>query len=87
MGEVFGPVGFADAFRRFDPREEQYTWWSNRGRAWDNNTGWRIDYHVTTPGLAERVKAVEIYKDERFSDHAPLTLEYEMRPPRREPAA
>jgi exodeoxyribonuclease-3 len=77
MDQVFGPFGLADAFRRFDPREEQYTWWSNRGQAWANNTGWRIDYHVTTPGLAERVKAVDIYKDERFSDHAPLTLEYD----------
>jgi exodeoxyribonuclease-3 len=77
MDQVFGPFGLADAFRRFDPREEQYTWWSNRGQAWANNTGWRIDYHVTTPGLAERVTAVDIYKDERFSDHAPLTLEYD----------
>ena len=77
MSEVFGPVGLADAFRQFEPGEHQYTWWSNRGRAWDNNTGWRIDYHVTTPGLAERVTGVDIYKDERFSDHAPLTLEYD----------
>jgi len=76
MDEIFGPVGLADAFRRFEPGEEQYTWWSNRGRAWDNNTGWRIDYQVTTPAMADRVRAVEIYKDERFSDHAPLTLEY-----------
>jgi exodeoxyribonuclease-3 len=77
MDQVFGDWGLADAFRRFDPREEQYTWWSNRGRAWDNNTGWRIDYHVTTPGLADKVTGVEIYKDERFSDHAPLVLEYD----------
>ncbi len=83
MGEVFGAVGLRDAFRDFDPREEQYTWWSNRGRAWDNNTGWRIDYHVTTPGLADRVTAVDIYKDERFSDHAPLTLEYDFEVPTR----
>ncbi len=84
MGELFGAVGLADAFRLVDPGEDQYTWWSNRGRAWDNNTGWRIDYHVTTPALAERVRAVEIYKDERFSDHAPLTLEYDYEIPRRE---
>ncbi len=83
MSEVFGPVGFSDAFRQFEPREEQYTWWSNRGQAWANNTGWRIDYQVTTPGLAERVTAVDIYKDERFSDHAPLTLEYEFEVPGR----
>lgn len=83
MDEVFGDVGLADAFRRFDPREEQYTWWSNRGQAWANNTGWRIDYHVTTPALADKVTGVEIYKDERFSDHAPLTLEYDYALPER----
>lgn len=87
MSEVFGPVGFADAFRLFEPGEHHYTWWSNRGRAWDNNTGWRIDYHVTTPALAGRVRAVDIYKDERFSDHAPLTLEYDYEIPSREPPA
>lgn len=84
MGQVFGEVGLADAFRQFEPGEHQYTWWSNRGQAWANNTGWRIDYHVTTPGLAERVTAVDIYKDERFSDHAPLTLEYDYDLPARE---
>jgi exodeoxyribonuclease-3 len=77
MDEVFGPVGMADAFRHVDQREEQYTWWSNRGRAWDNNTGWRIDYHVTTPHMAKLARKAEIYKDERFSDHAPLTLDYD----------
>ncbi len=77
MDELFGPVGMADAFRHVDPREEQYTWWSNRGRAWDNNTGWRIDYHVTTPALAQKAIRAEIYKDERFSDHAPLIMDYE----------
>lgn len=82
MTEVFGPVGLRDAFRQFEPGEHQYTWWSNRGRAWDNNTGWRIDYHVTTPGLAERVRSVDIYKDQRFSDHAPLTLEYDFQFPK-----
>ena len=84
MSEVFGAVGLADAFRRFEPAEHQYTWWSNRGQAWANNTGWRIDYHVTTPGLADRVTGVEIYKDERFSDHAPLSLSYDFAPPERQ---
>ncbi len=83
MDEVFGEVGMADAFRAVDPREEQYTWWSNRGRAWDNNTGWRIDYHVTTPDLAEKATRVEIYKDERFSDHAPLIMDYDFELPSR----
>ncbi|MEE8496202.1 MAG: exodeoxyribonuclease III [Xanthomonadales bacterium] len=77
MDELFGPVGLTDAFRQVDPREERYTWWSNRGRAWDNNTGWRIDYQVTTPALARKAIRAEIYKDERFSDHAPLIMDYE----------
>ena len=54
-----------------------YSWWSNRGQAWANNTGWRIDYQVTTPGLAGKVLATDIYRDERFSDHAPFTVDYD----------
>ena len=54
-----------------------YTWWSNRGRAWDNNVGWRIDYHAVTPGLKNKVKNSAIYRDERFSDHAPVTMDYD----------
>ena len=54
----------------------QYTWWSNRGRAWDNNVGWRIDYQVITSDLADKVQHVDIYKDQRFSDHAPLVIDY-----------
>ncbi len=76
MDEVFGPIGLHDAFRIVDPQPDRYTWWSNRGRAWDNNVGWRIDYHVVSASLAERVQAADIYVDERFSDHAPLTLDY-----------
>ncbi len=81
---MFGEVGMADAFRRADPSEDQYTWWSNRGRAWDNNTGWRIDYQVTTPGLADKTHRVEIYKEARFSDHAPLIMDYLFEFPGRE---
>lgn len=77
MDAVFGPVGLHDAFRRVDPRPGQYTWWSNRGRAWDNNVGWRIDYHVTSAAPADSVQAARIYKDQRFSDHAPLILDYD----------
>ncbi len=76
MSELFGKFGWVDAFRVVDPREEQYTWWSNRGQAWANNTGWRIDYQVVTPGVAAAARAADIYRDERFSDHAPLTLDY-----------
>ncbi len=77
MDELFGPAGFVDAFRVADPRPDQYTWWSNRGRAWEKNVGWRIDYQVVTPGIAGRIKAAKIYKDKRFSDHAPLIMDYD----------
>jgi len=75
-----GDAGFADAFRVINQEDEQYTWWSNRGQAWANNTGWRIDYHVITKNLVDKVKPGSdvIYKDERFSDHAPLILEYDL---------
>ena len=77
LDELFGNMGFLDAFRLKNQLEEQYTWWSNRGQAWEKNAGWRYDYQVITPGLAHHVKAVDIYKDIRFSDHAPLLIEYE----------
>ena len=77
LDRVFGEVGFVDAFRAVDPRPEQYTWWSNRGQAWAKNVGWRIDYQIATPKLASRARAASIYKDERFSDHAPLVMDYE----------
>ena len=77
MDELFGPAGFVDAFRVVNDKEDQYTWWSNRGQAWAKNVGWRIDYQVITPGLAGKVLAESIYKDERFSDHAPLIIDYD----------
>lgn len=77
MDRLFGPLGFVDAFRVVNQEADQYTWWSNRGQAWAKNVGWRIDYQVITPGLKERVRKVAIYKDERFSDHAPLTIDYD----------
>jgi exodeoxyribonuclease-3 len=76
LSRVFDEVGFVDVHRRIDTRPEQYTWWSNRGQAWAKNVGWRIDYHVATPGIAAKASAVSIYKDERFSDHAPLIIDY-----------
>lgn len=77
LDKVFQKYGFVDAFRRVDQRADQYTWWSNRGRAWDNNVGWRIDYQVTTPHFKNKIKKAHIYKDERFSDHAPLVIDYD----------
>jgi exodeoxyribonuclease-3 len=60
-----------------DARPEQYTWWSNRGQAWAKNVGWRIDYQIATPGLAATATRAAIYKKQRFSDHAPLTIDYD----------
>jgi exodeoxyribonuclease-3 len=72
LDELFGPLGFVDAFREINQQDGEYTWWSNRGQARANNVGWRIDYHVITPGLKDSVKTVSVYKDKWFSDHAPL---------------
>ena len=77
LDKVFGPMGMVDGFRVVDQRPDRYTWWSNRGRAWENNVGWRIDYHVTTPKIAETITAADIYMEEKFSDHAPLILDYD----------
>lgn len=76
LTRVFDEQGWVDVFRLLDPRPGQYTWWSNRGQAWAKNVGWRIDYQIATPGVAARAKHVTIYKTRRFSDHAPLVIEY-----------
>lgn len=68
---------FIDVFRKIDQSPEQYTWWSNRGQAWAKNVGWRIDYQITTPSIADKATSVSIYKQERFSDHAPLIIDYD----------
>ena len=68
--------GWLDAFRLVNQDSEQYTWWSNRGQAWAKNVGWRIDYQIISAGLEDKVVATSIYKDERFSDHAPLLVDY-----------
>ncbi|MEO1421440.1 MAG: exodeoxyribonuclease III [Pseudomonadota bacterium] len=77
MDVLFNETKYVDSFRELEQEPHQYTWWSNRGQAWANNTGWRIDYQVTTPGLAGKVLATDIYRDERFSDHAPFTVDYD----------
>ena len=77
LDELFGPVGYVDAFRVVNPNPDQYTWWSNRGRARENNVGWRLDYLVVTPGLAERIRGESVYREERFSDHAPLRMDFD----------
>lgn len=78
LDRLFDEEGFVDAFREVDQRPEQYTWWSNRGRAWDNNVGWRIDYQVVTPGLKAAVRDASIYTRKRYSDHAPLIVDYDI---------
>jgi exodeoxyribonuclease III len=75
---LLGPLGYIDAFRILEPGPHHYTWWSNFGRAWDNNSGWRIDYQIITPALKNTLKSTRIYKEKRFSDHAPLILEYDI---------
>lgn len=78
LTKVFDELGWVDVYRRLHPNATDacYTWWSNRGQAWAKNVGWRIDYQIATPGIAATAKYASIYKDERFSDHAPLTIDY-----------
>ena len=78
LDTLFNDVGYLDVFREINQEEEQYTWWSNRGQAWAKNVGWRIDYHVATPNLKQKIQRASIYKNERFSDHAPLTIDYDL---------
>jgi len=76
LDELFGPRGFIDCFRQINAEPDQYTWWSNRGQAWAKNVGWRIDYQIGSAGLDGTARRAEIYKDQRFSDHAPLSMDY-----------
>jgi exodeoxyribonuclease-3 len=77
LDTVFEEDGWIDAFRALNPAPDQYTWWSNRGQAWAKNVGWRIDYQIISPALKQTLRSASIYKDERFSDHAPLTIDYD----------
>ena len=78
LSHVFDEVGWVDVYRRLHPETtgECYTWWSSRGQAWAKNVGWRIDYQIATPGIAARATAASVWKETRFSDHAPLTIDY-----------
>jgi len=78
MDKLLTRGGLVDVFRTLNPHPEQYTWWSNRGQAWAKNVGWRIDYHLATPGLAALARRERIYLDQRFSDHAPLIIDYDL---------
>ena len=77
LTQLFDEVGFVDVWRKLYPDAPGYTWWSNRGQAYAKDVGWRIDYHITTPGVAAKALSAVIYKDEKFSDHAPLTVDYD----------
>jgi len=77
LTHIFDEVGYVDVFRTLNQEKDQYTWWSNRGRAWANNVGWRIDYQIATPGIAQCARTTSIYKNERYSDHSPLIVDYD----------
>ena len=79
MTDIFEKQGWVDTYRRLNPNstEECYTWWSNRGQAWAKNVGWRIDYQIATPEFGSKAIAASVYKEQRFSDHAPLIVDYE----------
>jgi exodeoxyribonuclease-3 len=78
MDQLLGADGLVDVFRRLNGLPDQYTWWSNRGQARAKNVGWRIDYHLATAGVAALARQAQIYTAERFSDHAPLTIDYDL---------
>jgi exodeoxyribonuclease-3 len=71
--------GVTDVYRALEQTatDTAYTWWSNRGQAYANNVGWRLDYHLATPALAAGARTHAIFKDVKFSDHAPITIAYE----------
>lgn len=77
LTHLFDQQGYVDVFRQINPNPDQFTWWSNRGQARAKNVGWRIDYQIATPGLAAKARNVSIYTEQRFSDHAPLLIEYD----------
>ncbi len=78
LDKLFDTIGLVDAFRVINQEPDQYTWWSHRGQAYKKNVGWRIDYQIITPDLKNKVKTVAIYKEEKFSDHAPLIMDYDL---------
>ena len=77
LDRLFSGKQWLDGFRLINRNPEQYTWWSNRGQAWAKNVGWRIDYQVISSSLKDKLTTASIYKAERFSDHAPLVMDYD----------
>ena len=78
MTQLLSESGLVDVYRQLQPTatDDCYTWWSNRGQAYAKNVGWRLDYHLATPALAALARTEHIYKLQKFSDHAPITVEY-----------
>ena len=79
LSHALDKIGLVDVFRTLNPHPEQYTWWSNRGQAWAKNVGWRLDYHLATPAIAAQARREHIYLEQRFSDHAPLLVDYDFK--------
>jgi exodeoxyribonuclease-3 len=79
LTKLIDQAGLVDVFRTLNKKPEQYTWWSNRGQAWAKNVGWRLDYHLATPGIAAKARHASIYLAQRFSDHAPLVIDYDFK--------
>ncbi len=77
LSYLFDEQGWVDAFRQVDVAADRYTWWSNRGRARENNVGWRIDYQIASPGMASYIQSASIFTERFFSDHAPLIMTYD----------
>ena len=79
LTRLFGEIGYVDVYRKLEPdtTDACYTWWSQRGQAYAKNVGWRIDYQIATAQIAASAKTTSIYKQERFSDHAPLVVDYD----------
>jgi len=79
IGDILNRLGWVDVYRRLlpDASDESYTWWSQRGQAYAKNVGWRIDYQIATPGLAQRARSARVFKERRFSDHAPLIIDFD----------
>jgi len=79
MTQLLTEGGLVDVYRKLKPdtTDTCYTWWSSRGQARANNVGWRLDYHLATPALAAKARRESIYLEQRFSDHAPLTIDYD----------
>ncbi len=81
MTQVLGEGGLVDVYRQLHPdtTDDCYTWWSNRGQAYAKNVGWRLDYQLATPGVAALAQSAAIFKGQKFSDHAPLSIDYDFK--------